>query len=104
MTLAELKNLLSRTGYPVAFSHFNEPKTPPFIAYITPDEPNFKADNRTYHKIVDVEIELYTEYKDLVAEQAVEDALNSAELPWEASQVYIDSEKLHQKTYEVRLI
>lgn len=109
MTLQELVALLRQTGYPVAFSHFrvdasNTPPSIPFITYTTPNDSDFKADDTNYHKIIDVDIELYTDKKDLQAERAVEEILISNGLSYNAYQVYIEPEDLFQKTYEVRLI
>ncbi|GKV69854.1 hypothetical protein NCCP2716_23520 [Sporosarcina sp. NCCP-2716] len=104
MTLAELKKLLDATGYPVAYSHFMEPKPVPFICYRVAYSPNFQADNRTYHKIDSVDIELYTDKKDLVAEAALEAVLDANEIPYDSDETFIESEKLFQKIYEVRLI
>lgn len=104
MTLAKLVTMLKATGYPVAFSHFDSPPTVPFIVYITPDEDAFHADNINYTTIINVEIELYTDKKDLVAEGKIESLLNENEIPWVAYQTYIESEKLHQKVYEIGVI
>lgn len=103
MTLVELKKLLNATGFPVAYSHFNEPKEPPFIAYLVTYSPNFHADNKTYHKIDSVDIELYTSIKDLQAERVLETLLDESELPYDPYEEYIESEKVFKKTYEVRL-
>lgn len=104
MTLIELVNLFKATGYPVAFSHFNGTPSVPFITYTTPDTDNFLADNMAYVKIINVDIELYTNKKDLEAEQRIEALLDAAEIPWDAYQTYIDSEKLFQKVYEIGVI
>lgn len=109
MTLTELVALLRSTGYPVAFSHFkvdenNPPPNPPFIVYTTPNNSDFIADNKNYYKITDVDIELYTDKKDLEAEQAIERLLDANDLPYNSYQVFIEKENLHQKIYEVRLI
>lgn len=104
MTLQELKALLDTTGFPVAYNHFNEAPTLPFIVFRLPDSNNFIADNMIYHNIENVEIELYTDKKDLIAEQLLEKVLNANEFPFDSFQLWIDSEKLFQKTYETRLI
>ena len=106
MNLVELKRLLDATGFPVAYSHFTGtpiPK-PPYIAYLVTYSPNFKADNKTYHKINSVDIELYTLIKDLSAEKVLEDLLDEREIPYDSDETFIESEKLFQKIYEVRLI
>lgn len=104
MTLAELKKILGASGFPVAYSHFNSPQTPPFICYLVDSNSNFKADNKVYHKVTDVTIELYTSKKDLAAEAILENLLDQNEIPYEPYEVFIESEKLFQRIYEVRLI
>ncbi len=104
MTLAELKKLLDATGYPVAYSHFNEAKPVPYICYLVTYSPHLHADNKVYHKIDSVDIELYTDKKDLHAESVLEAILDSNDLPYEPIETFIESEKLFQKIYEVRLI
>ena len=104
MTLAEFKKILDATGYPVAYSHFSGPQNPPFICYLVDNEPNLIADNKVHHKISDVSIELYTKKKDLAAESKLESLLDENELPYEPYQIFIESENIFQKTYEVRLI
>ena len=104
MTILELKNKLESTGYPVAYSHFNEYIEAPFITYREVGSDNFNADNNTYHDVKDFDIEVYTTIKDLMVELAVESILKDNEIPYEVYETYIDSEKLFQKVYEVRLL
>ena len=104
MTLAELYQLLFRTGYPVTYSHFKEAQEPPYICYLEVGTENFFADGKVFRKVIDVDIELYTSKKDLRAEEAIETMLNDNGIPWEANEIYIDDEKVFKKTYEVRLI
>lgn len=103
MTLVELKKLLDATGYPVAYSHFNSKQETPFIAYLVTYSPHFHADNKVYHKIDSVDIELYTDKKDLQSEQVLEDLLDENEIPYKPYEEHIESEELFKKTYEVRL-
>lgn len=104
MTLQELRNILAATGYPVAYNHFNSTPSVPFIVYRIPSEDGFNADNVVYHNISDVEIELYTNKKDLTAESKVKQVLDDNELAFVSYETWIDSEKLFQKIYETRLI
>ncbi|QJX62982.1 hypothetical protein HLK66_15840 [Niallia circulans] len=105
MTIVELKKLLDQTGYPVAYSHFNNgAPSVPYICYLVDGNPNLLADNKTYHKISDVTIELYTNKKDLVAEGILESLLDENEIPYQPDEVFISSENLFQRIYEVRLI
>lgn len=103
MNLAELKQILDAAGYPVAYSHFSSPQTPPFICYLVSNSSNFFADSKVYQKFDNIQIELYTSKKDLVAEGKLEKILDDNEIPYETTEIYIDSEKLFQKIYEVSL-
>lgn len=109
MTLAELKKLLDATGYPVAYSHFksspNRPiPEPPYVTYLVTYSSNFHADNKVHRQIQNVDIELYTDKKDLQAESFVESILDANEIPYDTTETFIDSENLFQKIYEVRLL
>jgi len=105
MNLIELKNILEATGYPVAYSHFKDsPPSVPYICYRTQGTENFFADNKIYQEIVPVDIELYTEKKDLTAESKVKAALQNNGINYEmVPEVYIDSEKLFMNTFEMEL-
>ena len=109
MTLNDIYTILKATGYPVAYSHFTGTTTtplptPPYITYLSAYSSNLKADNRVYRKIDNLQIELYTNKKDLVVEKKLEDLLDTNEITYDSTEVWIDSEKLFQKIYEVRLI
>ena len=76
----------------------------PFICYMATDTNNLAADCKVYQVVQDVDIELYTETKDVVAEQMVENALNDAMIPWEKSEDYLEDQQCFMITYEVSLI
>ncbi|WP_085521420.1 hypothetical protein [Tuberibacillus sp. Marseille-P3662] len=104
MTLGELKTLLDATEYPVSYSHFDDEVTPPYITYLVTGSSNMIADNHVYQKIDNVRVELYTNYKDLQAEKAIEDLLVQNDIPYESTETFIDSERLFQKVYEIGVI
>lgn len=109
MTLNDIYTILKATGYPVAYSHFiespNNPlPTPPYICYLSVYSSNFKADNKLYKKIDNLQIELYTAKKDVTAEKKLEDLLEQNDIAYETTETWIESEQLLQKIYEVRLI
>lgn len=105
MTLVELKRILDQIGYPVAYSHFNDsPPSIPYICFRTLGTENFYADNKIYQEVIPVDIELYTEKKDLTAETKVKAALQDNGINYEmVPEVFIDSEKLFMNTFEVEL-
>ncbi|MGG3841821.1 hypothetical protein [Anoxybacillus kestanbolensis] len=104
MKLDELYDILKETGFPVAYSHFFKPQNPPFIVYVIAYSSNFGADDRVYQEIENVQIELYTKMKDLEAESKVKTVLDEHGFYYETTEIYIPSEKLYQKVYEVRLL
>ncbi|MCM3444380.1 hypothetical protein [Metabacillus halosaccharovorans] len=109
MTLTELVQILKATGYPVAYSHFkvtstNPAPNPPFIVYMVEGSSNLFADNKTYQKINDVRIELYTDIKDLEAEGKIESLLDEHEIPYETDEIWIESQQLFQKNYNIGVI
>ena len=90
MTLQDLNNILKAIGdIPVAYSHFNDSVKPPFITYLVTDSENFIADNQIYKRIDNINIELYTNKKDLEAEKKLEDVLNANEIMWDVTETYI---------------
>jgi hypothetical protein len=108
MILSELKTILEATGFPVAYSHFTETNNEPlpqlpFVVYVATFSSHFLADNKVFKSVENVQVELYTERKDLAAEAKVDAALNDNELPYSTTETYIDSEQMYQKIYEVRL-
>ena len=106
MTLSDIYTILKATGYPVAYSHFtattNTPlPNPPYIVYLSAYSSNLKADNKVYKKIDNLQIELYTTKKDLTAEKKLEDLLDTNGVVYESIEVWLGSEQLFQKIYEV---
>jgi hypothetical protein len=104
MTLAELKQLLNQTGYPVAYSHFNSEVSAPFVTYLVAFSSNQYADNKVYAKIQNAQVELYTDYKDLAIESTLEDILDTNEIPYQTTETFIESQQLFQKIYEIGVI
>lgn len=101
MQLSELVALLKTTGYPVAYHHFTESPTIPFIVYLDIGTSNFMADNKVYEKVLNIDVELYTEKKDLSAEKKLEDLFDANEMPWEVEEVWIETEKMYQRIYQI---
>ena len=60
---------------------------------------DFFADNRNYAKIVELDIELYTNEKDFASEERIEAALETAGLTYGKEETTIDSERLYEVIY-----
>lgn len=101
MTLEELYQTLQQLNLPIAYSHFKSPLEPPYLVYLVEDTQNFGADNRVYHQIENLVIELYTSKKDIILEKKLEVLLNEKEFYYEKVETYIDSEKLYEVRYEL---
>lgn len=99
MTLEELYAALNKV-YPTAYSHFNKPVKPPFICYFVGSMPNIASDYIVHKKRYSVAVELYTNKKDLDAEQRLEAALSEHGITYEPSFTYIKEENLFQARYE----
>jgi hypothetical protein len=109
VTLQELYTALKAIGYPVAYSHFEDtPQNPapklPYITYHEAYSSDLMADNRNYVDIPVIQIELYTDKKDLTAEAAVQNKLKELGLPYSKTGTYLEDEKLFQTIYEIQLI
>lgn len=99
--MKKLLSVLDSIGNPYAYDHFAEGESPdpPFLCYLLPGSSNFSADGKVYHRVSEVRLELYTDYKDLASEQKVEDALDAAGLFYNKTETWIDSEKLYEVLY-----
>lgn len=103
--MEQIVEMLDEIGIPFAYDHFAEGESPdpPFICYLTPNSDNFAADGKVYYKINEIHIELYTDCKDLSAEQKVEAVLDEHGIFYEKSEVWIESEKLYEVLYSFKM-
>lgn len=99
--MEKIAAILEKIGLPFAYDHFAEGESPdpPFICYLIPNSDNFSADGRVYYKINEIHIELYTDCKDLSAEQQVEAVLDEHGIFYEKTEVWIESENLYEVLY-----
>ena len=99
--MEKIAEILKKIGLPFAYDHFAEGQSPepPFICYLVPNSDNFSADGRVYYKINEIHIELYTDCKDLSAEQQVEAVLDEHGVFYEKTEVWIESENLYEVLY-----
>ena len=94
-------DILKELGLPFAYDHFAEGESPepPFVVYLYPNTNHFAADGIVYYQITVVNVELYTNKKDPVIEQKLEELLTKAGIFFRKSEVWIDSEKLYEVIY-----
>ena len=103
--MEKITAILEQIGLPFAYDHFAEGESPdpPFICYLIPNSDNFSADGKVYYKINEIHIELYTDCKDLSAEQKVEAVLDEHGIFYEKSETWIESEKLYEVLYSFEI-
>jgi hypothetical protein len=101
----ELLQILKEMGIPFAYDHFAEGESPepPFICYLLPESDNFSADGKVYKKISEVHIELYTDVKDPALENSVETVMDSHDIFYNKTEVWIESEKLYEVLYSFEM-
>lgn len=101
----DLVRILEETGIPYAYDHFAEGESPdpPFICYLLPQSDNFSADGRVYLKVSSVNIELYTDSKDLSVEQKLEAVMDAYSIFYDKTEVWIESEKLYEVLYSFEM-
>ena len=96
-----ISHVLKALGIPFAYDHFAEGESPapPFVVYRYPSTNSFAADGIVYYPINEVHLELYTDKKDKAMEKRLELLLDSADLCYQKSEVWIASEELYQVLY-----
>ena len=101
----DLLRVLEETGIPFAYDHFAEGESPdpPFICYLLPQSNNFSADGKVYLKVSSVNIELYTDSKDLSVEQKLEAVMDAYSIFYDKTEVWIESEKLYEVLYSFEM-
>lgn len=106
MTEVEIAQMIKSIGYPVAYHHYAEGQEPskPYIVYLYPGSNNFSADGIVYQSVNQLDIELYTENKNLAAEKAVEAVLKEHGFFYEKSESYLETEKMFEVLYEMEAI
>ena len=105
MTKELIEEILNMVGLPYRYHHFEEEEAVelPFICWIVPGSENFAADGKVYFKSDNVNIELYTDFKDFELEKAIENVLEQKGIFWEKTEDYIDSEKMYEVIYELSI-
>ena len=100
----DIYNLLKSINIPIAYGHFdnNKDMVSPFMVYreLAPD--TFKADNRTYYRPYNFEIELVTIKKDTILQKQIEELLDNNNIPYDISdEIWDNDEKIYHNFYEI---
>lgn len=105
MNKADVPVMLAKTGIPFAYDHYAEGEAvePPFLVYRYPRSANFAADGIAYYKKDRLDLELYTDKKDLEMEERVEAVLDEHGFFYSRSETWIDTEKMYEVLYEMEV-
>lgn len=104
MTYTDLIEIVKKLNLPMSYDHFSSAPSIPFITINDLGDVPFKADNHNYYNTTDYAIDYYFESKDPELEQKIKDLLNEHRINFEPMEdVYIESEDLYYKTYEVNI-
>lgn len=106
MTEMEVSEMIGSVGFPMAYHHFDEGEEPvkPYLVYLYPETDNFSADGTVYQGINKLDIELYTDKKELDAEKRVETVLKRHGFFYEKTETYLESEKMFEVLYETEVL
>ena len=97
-------NILKTLEIPVAYDHFNSDKNvnPPFLTYREISSDTFKADNISYLRKYNYELELVTIKKDAVLQNRLEEILTNNKIPYDKEdEVWDHDEKIYHNYYEI---
>lgn len=105
MTHEDVMAMVQEAGMPFAYDHFAEGESPelPYIVFLYPASDNFAADGAVYYKKNRLNIELYTDLKDVELEEKLEAVLDAHGIYYEKSEVWIESEKLYEVLYQMEV-
>lgn len=97
--------MMDEMKLPYAYHHFVEGESPdpPFLVFLYPNSDNFAADGMVYFKVNRLNIELYTDLKDVELEETVEAVLDKHGIFYEKSEVWIESENLYEVLYQMEV-
>ena len=105
MTHQEVMSMLKETHLQYAYDHFieGEAPEPPSLVFLYPRSNNFAADGRVYFKVNALNIELYSDNKDIELEENVEAVLDKHGLYYSKSEIWIETENLYEVLYQMEV-
>ena len=105
MTHQEVLEMMNEMKLPYAYHHFVEGESPdpPFLVFLYPGSDNFAADGKVYFKVNRLNIELYTDLKDVELEETVEAVLDEHGIFYEKSEVWIETENVYEVLYQTEV-
>ena len=102
MSEKEIYLILQELEIPVAYDHFIKSQNPPFMAYRMVPADTFDADDKTYYKSNNFQIEIVTETHDVNILHQIEELLDTHNIPYTSDdEVWDDDEKIFHNYYYI---
>ncbi len=98
MKIAELKKQLEGTLLPVCYRAFKTKQKLPFISFYVENEDVEGSDFENFWQEVDIVIELYSDFKDVLNEEKIQEIIKNKK--YSKHEVYIESESMILVRYE----
>ena len=99
MLQSELYKLLCSTGLEVYFYEANQNPTLPYIVYLKDGETAWGSDSKNFLRKDSYLVEFYSARKDFVNQEKIEKALDSVGIRYDATEIYIEKEKMYLVTF-----
>ena len=99
MRQSELYKLLRSTGLEVYFHEADQGPALPYIVYLKDGEAAWGSDGRNFLRKDSYIVELYSARKDFANQEKIEKALDSVGIRYDATEIYIEKEKMYLVTF-----
>lgn len=99
MLQSELYKLLCSTGLEVYFYEANQNPTLPYIVYLKDGETAWGSDSKNFLRKDSYLVEFYSARKDFANQEKIEKALDSVGIRYDATEIYIEKEKMYLVTF-----
>lgn len=105
-TYEEVAEMIDDMGFSFTYYSYPENSAPslPYVLFYFPGNQPETADNTNHITINTLNIELYTENKDISAEREVEAVLESNSLPYTRTETYLPEDSMYEVLYETEVI
>ena len=105
MSTEDVITMIGQMQLPYAYHHYAEGEAPalPYLIYTYPQSIPYAADDGVYVQGSSLQLELYSETRDLSVERRIEHMLDDNDLVYRKSEVYIESEQLYEIIYEMEV-
>lgn len=106
MTLKEFSDALNTLGYDVAQDEFplDYDATCPYIIFEVTGTNNMMADSHVYHKVLQIDVSIYTKGKaDLTAQASLEQLFDDNDIPWNFEGSFDHEQYDYEVVYSVEI-